>query len=110
MDKRFFSARETLFAEGDSGGKAYLIKDGEIALSKSTRNGFSKEIAVLGAGNIVGEISLFTDQPHSVTATATSDGHALVIDKDDLAERIEKSDKVLAMILTSVMDRLRSTY
>ncbi len=110
MDKRFFSAREVLFAEDDTAGKAYIIKDGEVALSKTTRNGFSKEIATLGAGDILGEMSLLTGNPHSVTATAISDGHAFVLEKDELMDRIGKSDKVVAMILTSVVERLRGTY
>lgn len=110
MDKRYFSNREIIFSEGDISGVAYIIQDGSVSLSKKTNNGFVKEIATLGVGKIIGEVSLITNQRHSVTATAHSDGHALVLQKDDFMKRLKGSDRVLSLILESVIERLRTTY
>ncbi len=110
LEKRFFSQGEILFAEGDSGGVAYVIKKGRVSLTKRTSNGMSKPVATIEAGSIVGEMSLIKSMPHSVTATATDDGEALILTRDEYRARLDKSDKVLAMILRSLSDRLRSTY
>ncbi len=110
LDKRYFTQGEILFAEGDAGGVAYVIKKGRVSLTKRTSNGMSKPVATIDAGSIVGEMSLIKSMPHSVTATATDDGEALILTRDEYKARLEKSDKVLAMILRSLSDRLRSTY
>lgn len=110
MDKRTFTAQEVLFEEGSRSGAAYVIQAGRVILSKRTRNGFSKEIADIGPGEIIDEVSLITDEPHSVTAVAHDNGAALVLSKAEYLERLERSDKVLAMILKSVVARLRGSY
>jgi CRP-like cAMP-binding protein len=110
LDKRFFTQGEILFAEGDTGGVAYVIKKGCVSLTKRTSNGMSKQVAAIEPGSIVGEMSLIKSLPHSVTATATEDGEALILTRDEYKARLEKSDKVLAMILRSLTYRLRSTY
>lgn len=110
LDKRYFTQGEILFAEGDAGGVAYVIKKGRVSLTKRTSNGMSKSVATIEAGSIVGEMSLIKSMPHSVTATATDDGEALILTREEYKARLDKSDKVLAMILRSLSDRLRSTY
>ena len=70
----------------------------------------SKEIAEIEAGNIIGEVSLITNSPHSVTAVAHADGQALILTREDFDQRLVRSDKVLAMILQSAIRRLKSTY
>ncbi len=110
MDKRYFCDREIIFSEGDKSSGAYIIKEGSVSLSKKTGNGFVKDIAVLGAGKIIGEVSMITNQQHSVIATAHSDGHALVLEKEDFTKRFKNSDRVLGLILESFIDRLRTTY
>ncbi|MBO6519024.1 MAG: cyclic nucleotide-binding domain-containing protein [Rhodospirillales bacterium] len=110
MEKRFFTAGEIIFAEDDASGVAYIIKSGRVSLTKRMSNGGSKQVAAIEAGSIIGEMSLIMGQPHSVTATATDDGEALILTKAEYRSRLAKSDKVLAMILKSISDRLRSTY
>lgn len=90
MDKRYFCDREIIFSEGDKSSGAYIIQEGSVSLSKKTGNGFVKDIAVLGAGKIIGEVSMITNQQHSVIATAHSDGHALVLEKEDFKKEIKK--------------------
>jgi CRP/FNR family transcriptional regulator len=110
VEKRFFSIGEVLFAEDDSSGVAYIIKSGRVSLTKRMPNGTNKVVAAIEAGSIVGEMSLIKNAPHSVTATATEEGQALILTRDEYRKRLDKSDKVLAMILRSITDRLRSTY
>lgn len=110
MEKRFFSYGEVILQEGDKPSGAYIIKQGKVTLSIKTRHGMSKEIAEIEAGNIIGEVSLITNSPHSVTAVAHADGQALILTREDFDQRLARSDKVLAMILQSAIRRLKSTY
>ena len=110
IDKSYFSDREIIFSEGDKSSGAYIIQEGSVSLSKKAESGFVKDIAVLGVGKIIGEVSMITNQRHSVAATAHSDDHALVLEKEDFTKRLKSSDHVLGLILESVIDRLRTTY
>lgn len=110
MDKRSFSAQEVIFEEGSRSGVAYIVQSGRITLSRKTRNGFSKEIAVIGPGEIIGEVSLISNEPHSVTAIARESGSAMILTQADYQERLGRTDKVLAMILKSVVARLKGSY
>lgn len=110
MERRFFSKNEVLFSEGEHTKKAFILKAGKVALTKQTKNGFSKEIAVLSEGEIVGELSLITNAPHSVTAKAIEEGSAYILSREDYQERLQTSDRVLQLILKSISTRLRNTY
>src|SRR5271166_4805466 len=70
-------------------------------------------IARMGAGEIVGEVSLVDSAPASATITARGDSYALFLDKKILLERLEREDgfasrfyRALAIFLA---DRLRAT-
>ena len=107
---RTFFSGEVLFSEGDAGGTAYILKKGNVTLTRNTHNGWSKEIATVGSGNIIGELSMIENVPHSVTAKANEDGEAVVLTQDEYKERLQKSDKVLAMVMHALTAKLRSTY
>ena len=92
METRKFLAQEVLFEEGAEPNAAYIIQSGHICLSKQTNKGFSKTIAEIGPGGIIGEVSLITNEPHSVTAIAREDGSALLLTQAEYLQRLERSD------------------
>ncbi len=110
MENRAFLSGEVLFSEGDTGGVAFIIKKGTVTLTRNTHNGWSKEIATVGAGDIIGELSMIGNKPHSVTAKANEDGEAVIFTQKEYKERLHKTDKVLAMILRALTTKLRATY
>ena len=67
---------QTLFAEGDPGDRLYVIIDGKIKLGARPRDGRENLLAVLGPGEMFGELSLFDPGPRTATATAVTDAHA----------------------------------
>jgi len=110
MEKRTFLEGEILFAEGQQGTRAFIIKKGSVTVTRATKGGWEKHVATIKEGNIVGEMSLIDDSPHSVTATARQDGEAMVLTRDEYKKRLENSDKVLALLLRTFADKLRATY
>jgi len=110
MEKRTFLEGEVLFAEGERGTKAIILKKGSVSITRATKGGWEKHVATIKEGNIVGEMSLIDDTPHSVTATARQDGEAMVLTREEYKARLAKSDKVLALLLKTFADKLRTTY
>ena len=64
---------EVLFHEGDSGDKLYIVLDGKVKLGRTSTDGRENLLAILGPGQMFGELSLFDPGPRSATVTAVTD-------------------------------------
>ena len=63
------AAGNEVFHEGDPGDGVYLIVSGEIEIVKRTSGG-DRSLARLGAGSVLGEMSLLTSEARSATGRA----------------------------------------
>jgi CRP-like cAMP-binding protein len=54
-----FTRGQVVFAEGDPGDRLYVIVDGKIKLGTTSNDGRENLLAVLGPGEMFGELSLF---------------------------------------------------
>ena len=68
-EKHQVAAGKELFREGDPGDGVYLVVSGEIDVVKRTRAG-ERSLARLGAGGVLGEMSLLTADARSATCRA----------------------------------------
>jgi len=68
-EKQQVAAGKELFREGDPGDGVYLVVSGEIDVVKRTRAG-ERSLARLGAGGVLGEMSLLTADARSATCRA----------------------------------------
>src|SRR3954467_12837519 len=64
---------QALFSEGDPGDKLYVVLDGKVKLGRSAVDGRENLLAVMGPGEMFGELSLFDPGPRTATATAITD-------------------------------------
>ena len=64
---------EVLFHEGDEGDKLYVVTDGKVKLGRTSSDGRENLLAILGPGQMFGELSLFDPGPRSATVTAVTD-------------------------------------
>jgi CRP/FNR family cyclic AMP-dependent transcriptional regulator len=64
---------QVLFHEGDPGDRLYVIVDGKVKLGRASGDGRENLLAVLGPGEMFGELSLFDPGPRNATATAIAD-------------------------------------
>lgn len=70
----------TIIRQGDVGSSMIVITDGQVAVRITDTDG-ERDIATLGKGNFVGEMSLLTGAPRTATVTAASPVTALDIDR-----------------------------
>ncbi|HOW28282.1 MAG TPA: cyclic nucleotide-binding domain-containing protein [Elusimicrobiota bacterium] len=100
LSKKHFKKGDTIVREGERGDFLFLLYAGEVSI-RAKGMGFGKEeIARLGPGNYLGEMSLVTFEPRSATVVATQDTdafllfstdfHKLVENNQDLAQRLEQ--------------------
>ena len=65
MSKVELARGDVLFSEGQPGDRLYVISEGKIKLGRSSSDGRENLIAVLGPGEMFGELSLFDPGPRT---------------------------------------------
>lgn len=79
-----FSAGQTIFEEGELGDSLYLISQGEVEVIRRDAAGQPKTIAVLGANQFFGEMSLIDKEYRSATVKAKSDAELMHLTAENL--------------------------
>ncbi len=100
---------DILFREGDSGDRLYLVVDGKVKLGRSSPDGRENLLAVLGPGQMFGELSLFDPGPRSATATAVTDVTMGSLGHDELSPWLTGHPDVARGLLHQLAARLRRT-
>jgi CRP/FNR family transcriptional regulator, cyclic AMP receptor protein len=98
---------DVLFHEGDSGDRAYVVVDGKIKLGRTSSDGRENLLAILGPGQMFGELSLFDPGPRSATVTAVTDATFLSLTHDDLLRWLDGRPAVARGLLAQLAGRLR---
>lgn len=100
---------QELFHEGEPGDHLYLILEGKVKLGHGSPDGRESLMAVLGPGEMFGELSLFDPGLRTSTATALTDATVLGLGNEQLMPLLEGRPEVAAALLQALARRLRRT-
>ena len=100
---------QVLFHEGDPGDRLYVIIDGKVKLGRTSGDGRENLLAVLGPGEMFGELSLFDPGPRNATATAVADTSLIGLGEDGLTTWLGGRPEVARQLLRALARRLRRT-
>jgi CRP/FNR family transcriptional regulator, cyclic AMP receptor protein len=117
---------EVIFREGDEGNAMYVVLNGEVEVTKASRNGVDARVAMLGPGDWFGEMSIVDIQPRSATVRAIAPARLVRISAADLdslyrhdvrsyaivvlnlarelSRRLRVADGILADLIANVLD------
>lgn len=102
-----------LLEEGASGDYLLLVLTGEVAVLKSMGDGDKKQIAEVGVGGTLGEMSLIDGQPRFATCKTTIPTDFAVLTREAfnnvLIQMPRLGNKLLLTLLQSSTCRLRDT-
>jgi len=101
--------RETLFHAGDSGDGCYYVRSGVVKASVIARDGQERLLAMLGAGALIGEISLIDQQPRSATVQALRDCSLLHLTSTAFFTLADSNPMIYRQALRILAQRLRGT-
>ena len=104
-----FRRGEKLFNEGDPGNCLYLLVDGKVKLGHTSSDGRENLIAILGPGEMIGELTLFDPGPRSGTATAVAPTEMLQLDHTALMDFVDTRPELAKHMLKALAQRLRRT-
>ena len=97
---------EVLFREGDAPTTAFLIESGEIEISLRQRGRYVV-LSRLGEGDLLGEMAVIDNAPRTATATAVTACALIPIGREQIAERLEKTDPIIRSLLEGQLKRYR---
>jgi CRP/FNR family cyclic AMP-dependent transcriptional regulator len=80
-----------------------------VKLGRRSADGRENLVAILGPGEMFGELSLFDPGPRTMTATAVAETQLLGIGNDDLNGLLEGRPGVAKVLLAALAKRLRRT-
>lgn len=100
---------EILFHEGEFGDHLFLILEGKVKLGHASTDGRESLMAVLGPGEMFGELSLFDPGLRAATATALTQARVLSLGNTQLMPWLAGRPEVAAALLQAIARRLRRT-
>jgi CRP-like cAMP-binding protein len=104
---KIFHKGSLLVREGQSSDGAYIIKQGRVAVFRVRQN---KRIGLgeRGPGDMVGELALLTDEPHTASVEALEYTEALVLDRNLLRTLLVRSPRPVQIITGYLVERART--
>src|SRR4051794_17011110 len=109
MTTRSVDRGHIVFTEGDTGDRLFIVLDGKVKISRAAADGRENLLAVLGAGEMFGELSLFDPGPRTATVTTVTESTLASLDHDDLRPLLTERPGVAVQLLMALAQRLRRT-
>ena len=101
----------TLMTHGEPGESMYLTVSGRLRAyvrSDDGHSGTQRRVADMGRGQVIGEISLFTDAPRAATVVAVRDSVLVRLTKDVFKTLLASSAQVSIALTRQIIQRLQS--
>lgn len=98
-----YASGEVILKEGEVSKVLMLITAGQAKVVKNIDEKNLKILALLGEGDIIGEMSFFDDSPHNASVIAHNNVNVLAISKKDFESIIEKNERLAIKILIRII-------
>lgn len=103
-----FAAGDELIRQGEPGDTMYLVLEGTVRVQTQSGTG-TVQLADLGRGACVGEVSVLTGGPRTATVTALTDVSAVAFQRHRIERVLVDYPKVRQLLETLVEGRARDT-
>ncbi len=101
-----FEKGEIIYSAGDMGNKLYVPHKGRVKISRISSNGKEQVIRVIGPGEFMGELSLFSSLPLQEDAQALEKTHMCIIEGKKLKLLMEKYPSITFKVMAELSKRL----
>ncbi|WGK70143.1 cyclic nucleotide-binding domain-containing protein [Candidatus Haliotispira prima] len=106
---RIYEDGEMICAEFMPGSELYIIQSGKVKITKII-NGQEIVLAILDAGEIVGEMSLLNDKDRTANIIAYGETKIMAVDKTNSEKIILENKELAKKLLIVLADRLWTMY
>lgn len=102
-------ADQTLFQAGDDGDGCYRVESGLLKVSVISTSGHERILAILGAGALVGELSLLDGRPRSASVVALRQSRLGFIGRGTFDAVLDEKPELWREVAFVLAQRLRET-
>ncbi len=106
---RSFPKGARVFHEGDESDACYVIRSGEVRVTREHSDGRAIALATLGPGEIVGELAMLDGEVRSASVEALSDVELLAISAPDMRGLLERNPEITSKLVVALTRRVRET-
>ena len=99
---------QTLMEQGAPGDSMYLSISGRLRAYVNDEEGVPRMVREMGRGQVIGEMSLYTDEPRSASVVAIRDSVLVRLDKAHFAELLASSSTVSMALTRQIIRRLQT--
>jgi NTE family protein len=103
-------AGHTLMTQGEPGDSVYLSISGRLRAYVRGDDGTERLVREMARGQVIGEMSLFTDEPRSATVVAIRDSVLVRLSKPDFKALLATGADVAIAITRRIIQRLQSVH
>lgn len=104
--EKTYEKGEMIYMAGDKGEKLYVIHTGKVKITRFTESGKEQVIRVLGSGEFMGELSLFSPLPLTDNGETLLKTRACIIDGKQLKELMKKYPTIAFKVMEELSNRL----
>ena len=106
---RSFPKGARVFHEGDTSDACYVIRSGEVRVTREHPDGRAIALATLGPGELVGELAMIDGGVRSASVEALTDVDLLAVSATDMRGLLERNAQITAKLVVALTKRLRET-
>ena len=101
---------QTLMAEGEPGDSMYISVSGRLRAYVRQDDGTQRMVREMSRGQVIGEMSLITDEPRSATVVAIRDSVLVRLDKAQFTRLVAASSQVAVALARQIIVRLKTEH
>ena len=106
---RSFPKGVRVFHEGDSSDTCYIVRDGDLRVTREHSDGRAIALATLGPGDIFGELAMLDGGTRSASVETITDSELLGLPASDVRRVIAEHGDIAAKLIAALTRRLRET-
>ena len=107
VNKRTLGKNEILFNKGDIGDSLFVLLSGGVKVVTQDEDGNEIALNKVGAGEIVGEMSLLDHEPRSAGIVALEKTITLELKREDFMEIMKSQPDLALSVIRNLSSRLR---
>lgn len=104
--EKSYQKGEHIYLSGDKGNKLYVIHSGSVKISRISPSGKEQVIRILGAGDFMGELSLFNASSFTDNSEVIEDTTLCLIEGQHIKDLMEKYPTIAFKVLEELSKRL----
>ncbi len=101
---------QTLMEQGEPGDSMYLSVSGRLRAYVRQDDGTQRMVREMSRGQVIGEMSLYTDEPRSATVVAIRDSVLVRLNKAHFNELLARSAQVSVALTRQIIQRLKTEH